>query len=176
MRLMVLGLLTKNNLMSGYEIQQALQMVQSSKWVEVFPASIYYALKKMENEELIEIATIEKTGKRSKTVYCITVKGKREFKSLLKNSFQKNSVVFPKDLYTALTFLSEEPSMKEEIVVALQAQKGEILCTYEEMKVGEKLKNEVHMPEYVNLIFENIYEQCEVQLRLIHKLEKMLRS
>ena len=77
MRLMVLGLLTKNNLMSGYEIQQALQMVQSSKWAEVFPASIYHALKKMENEELIEIATIEKTGKRSKTVYCITVKGKQ---------------------------------------------------------------------------------------------------
>lgn len=46
MRLMILGLLTKRDSLSGYEIQQALHMVQSSKWAEVFPASIYHALKK----------------------------------------------------------------------------------------------------------------------------------
>lgn len=45
-RLMILGLLTKRESLSGYEIQQALNMVQSKKWAEVFPASIYHAIKK----------------------------------------------------------------------------------------------------------------------------------
>ncbi|GAB6556731.1 PadR family transcriptional regulator [Bacillus mobilis] len=172
MRLMILGLLTKRESLSGYEIQQALHMVQSSKWAEVFPASIYHALKKMTNEELIQVKAIEMTGRRSKTIYCITEKGSQEFKRLLKESFQKSSVVFPKHLYTALTFLSEEEGMREEILEALDEQKREILATYEEMREGERLKE--HAPEYVKLIFENMYEQCEMQLRFIHKLEKLL--
>jgi DNA-binding PadR family transcriptional regulator len=72
---MVLGLLTKSDSLSGYEIQQALNMVQSSKWAEVFPASIYHALKKKANEELIRVKAIEMTGKRSETIYCITRRG-----------------------------------------------------------------------------------------------------
>ncbi|MGG0293154.1 PadR family transcriptional regulator [Bacillus pacificus] len=174
MRLMVLGLLSKSESLSGYEIQRALDIVQSSKWAEVFPASIYHALKKMTKEELIQVKAIEMTGKRSKTIYCITKKGSQEFKRLLKESFQKSSVVFPKHLYTALTFLSEEDGMREEILVALDEQKREILAIYEEMREGERQKD--HALEYVKLIFENIYEQCEMQLRFIHKLEKLLEK
>ncbi|WP_433773681.1 PadR family transcriptional regulator [Bacillus wiedmannii] len=174
MRLMVLGLLTKIDSLSGYEIQLALDMVQSSKWAEVFPASIYHALKKMTKEELIRVKAVEMTGKRSKTIYCITEKGSQEFKRLLKESFQKSSVVFPKHLYTALTFLSEEESMREEILEALEEQKSEICFTYEEMRKGERLKD--NAPVYVKLIFENMYEQCEMQLRFIHKLEKLLKN
>ncbi len=128
--------------------------------------------KKMTNEELIQVKAIEMTGRRSKTIYCITEKGSQEFKRLLKESFQKSSVVFPKHLYTALTFFSEEEGMREEILEALDEQKREILATYEEMREGERLKD--HVPEYVKLIFENMYEQCEMQLRFIHKLEKLL--
>lgn len=131
-------------------------------------------VKKMTNEELIQVKAIEMTGKRSKTMYCITEKGSQQFKKLLKESFQKTSVVFPNHLYTALTFLSEEESMKEEILEAIDEQKREILATYEEMREGEKLKDDV--PEYMKLIFENMYEQCEMQLRLIHKLEKLLKN
>lgn len=131
-------------------------------------------VKKMANEELIQVKAIEMTGKRSKTMYCITEKGSQQFKKLLKESFQKTSVVFPNHLYTALTFLSEEESMKEEILEALDEQKREILATYEEMREGEKLKDDV--PEYMKLIFVNMYEQCEMQLRLIHKLEKLLKN
>lgn len=32
----------------------------------------------------------------------------------------------------------------------------------------------IDIPEHVSLIFENIYEQCEIQLRFIEKMEKML--
>lgn len=173
-RLMILGLLTKRESLSGYEIQQALNMVQSNKWAEVFPASIYHALKKMENENFIQVKAIEMTGKRSKTIYCITDKGSQEFKRLLKESFQKTSVMFPKHLYTALTFLSEEENMREEILEALEEQKSEIRSTYEEMREGERLKD--NAPAYVKLIFENMYEQCEMQLRFIHRLEKLLKK
>lgn len=131
-------------------------------------------VKKMTNEELIQVKAIEMTGRRSKTIYCITEKGSQEFKRLLKESFQKSSVVFPKHLYTALTFLSEEEGMREEILEALDEQKREILATYEEMREGERLKD--YAPEYVKLIFENMYEQCEMQLRFIHKLEKLLEK
>lgn len=58
-RTMVLGLLQTFGQMSGYEIQQKMQLSQTDKWAYVKPASIYHALKRMEKEGLVVLETIE---------------------------------------------------------------------------------------------------------------------
>ncbi|MFD3445612.1 PadR family transcriptional regulator [Microbacteriaceae bacterium 4G12] len=174
-RLMVLGLLMQYGPMSGYELQQAMQSAQTDTWAGVFPASIYHALKKMDAEGLVALDTVEKTGNRSKAIYSITPTGKDEFQKLMVESFQQSSVTFPTHLYTALTFFTPDIVFIEKITVALQEQKKSIEDMFENMKAGQALKEKMmDVPEHVTLIFENIYEQCEMQLRFIEKLEKKL--
>ncbi|MFJ8529024.1 PadR family transcriptional regulator [Bacillus sp. NPDC094106] len=174
-RLMVLGLLMQYGPMSGYELQQAMQSAQTDTWAGVFPASIYHALKKMDKEGLVELDAVEKTGNRSKAIYSITPAGKDEFHTLILQSFQQSSVAFPTELYTALTFFNANAFSLERISSALQDQKKTIIEMYENMKAGQSIKEKmIDIPEHVTLIFENIYEQCEMQLRFIEKMEKML--
>ncbi|MGG3523535.1 PadR family transcriptional regulator [Bacillus pseudomycoides] len=174
-RLMVLGLLMQYGPMSGYELQQAMQSAQTDTWAGVFPASIYHALKKMDKEGLVELDAVEKTGNRSKAIYSVTPAGKDEFYTLMLQSFQQSSVVFPTELYTALTFFDTNTVSLEHISSALQDQKKKIIEMYENMKAGQSIKEKmIDIPEHVSLIFENIYEQCEIQLRFIGKMEKML--
>lgn len=58
----------------------------------------------MDKEGLVELDAVEKTGNRSKAIYSVTPAGKDEFYTLMLQSFQQSSVVFPTELYTALTF------------------------------------------------------------------------
>lgn len=174
-RTMVLGLLQTFGQMSGYEIQQKMQLSQTDKWAYVKPASIYHALKKMEKEGLVVLETIEQTGNRSKAIYNITLEGKKELERLVIKSFKESSVIFPAKLYTALTFMNE--STKEEILNALEEQKLTIQTIYEEMKAGQKEKeNFIDIPENVMLIFTNMYEQCELQLNFIKQINEKLLS
>ncbi len=172
-RLMVLGLLAEYGPMSGYEIQQAMQSSQTDKWAGVFPASIYHALKKMEQENLVQLDTIEQTGNRSKAIYSITAQGRDDYKQLLIESFMQSSVVFPTTLYTALTFFKSAPI--SDIILALNKHEEAIKHLYEEMKAGEAAKAQVsNIPENVLFIFENIYQQCEMQLEFIRKIKHFI--
>ncbi|MGG3837961.1 PadR family transcriptional regulator [Paenibacillus thiaminolyticus] len=170
---MVLGLLLKYGPMSGYEIQQKMQSAKTDKWAYVQPASIYHALRKLDKDELVTLQSLEQTGNRSKAIYSITSKGKEEFHSMLISAFKKASVVFPTPLYTVLTFMDEAPV--EEIINALTVQQQAIQSIYDEMLEGQRKKEEYsEVPKNVMLIFKNIYDQCELQLKFLEELRQDL--
>lgn len=170
---MVLGLLLKYGPMSGYEIQQKMQSAQTDKWAYVQPASIYHALKKLDKDNLVTLQTLEQTGNRSKAIYSITDKGREEFHSMLIHSFKKASVVFPTPLYTVLTFMDEAPV--EEIMGALDEQQQEIQNIYDEMREGQRKKEQFsEVPKNVMYIFKNIYDQCELQMKFLEELKQEL--
>ncbi|NOJ73973.1 PadR family transcriptional regulator [Paenibacillus alvei] len=170
---MVLGLLLKYGPMSGYEIQQKMQSAKTDKWAYVQPASIYHALRKLDKDELVTLQSIEQTGNRSKAIYSITSKGKKEFHSMLISAFKKASVVFPTPLYTVLTFMDEAPV--EEIVNSLTVQQQAIQSIYDEMLEGQRKKEEYsEVPKNVMFIFKNIYDQCELQLKFLEELKQDL--
>lgn len=170
---MVLGLLLKYGPMSGYEIQQKMQSAKTDKWAYVQPGSIYHALRKLDKNGLVSLKSLEQTGNRSKAIYKITEKGKSEFDSMLVHSFEKASVVFPTALYTVLTFMDEAP--KEDMINALNVQQQAIQSIYDEMKAGQKEKEEYsEVPRNVQLIFKNIYDQCKLQLEFLEELKQDL--
>jgi DNA-binding PadR family transcriptional regulator len=172
---MVLGLLIKFGPMSGYDIQQKMQSAKTDKWAYVQPASIYHALRKLDKDELVCLEKLEQTGNRSKAIYSVTSKGKFEFDKMLISSFKKASVVFPAALYTVLTFIDEAPN--ENIIEALEVQRQAIQNIYDEMKAGQKIKEEYsEIPKNVLMIFENIYAQCDLQLQFLNKLKQDLLS
>lgn len=174
-RIMVLGLLLKFGPMSGYEIQQKMQSAQTDKWAYVKPASIYHALKTLDEEGLVALETIEQTGNRSKAIYKITSEGHKEYSKILVKAFNKSSVIFPAALYTALTFMEYSPV--EEIVKALEVQECAIQKIYDDMKAGQKQKEEISdIPQNVVFIFNNIYDQCDLQLSFLKELKDYLQS
>lgn len=172
-RLMVLGLLT-NGPMSGYQLHQTLQMVQSDKWAGILPGSIYHALKKMEKEQLVELDSVEQTGNRSKAIYRITPNGEEELKKLVLESLRSSSMTFPTSLYAGLSFLEQIPL--EQALAALEQQIAIVKRNYAELKDGEQQKKAVahDLPLHVQLSFDNMYDQFELHLSFLQKLKAAL--
>jgi DNA-binding PadR family transcriptional regulator len=173
---MVLGLLKVNGPMSGYEIQQMMESSQTDIWAYVKPASIYHALKKMREEGKVVLEKVENTGLRTKSIFKITEDGEYELNQLLIDSFSSSSVVFPAPFYTALTFM--ENLNNEEILNSLEKQKQEITKVYNSMKAGYELKQKAlgKLPDNINVIFNNMYEQCELQLKSIEAIIKFIKG
>ncbi|WP_010267943.1 hypothetical protein [Paenibacillus senegalensis] len=86
------------------------------------------------------------------------------------------NTVFPATFYTALTFM--ENLNNDDIVNSLEKQKQEITEVYKSMKAGYKLKKKAFgkVPDNINIIFDNMYEQCELQLKSIEAIIKSIKG
>ncbi|MFE8703542.1 PadR family transcriptional regulator [Cytobacillus sp. FJAT-54145] len=167
-RLMVLGILRSKS-MSGYEIQQILQVSEADRWAGILPGSIYHALKKMEKEELVEVDKVEQTGHRIKAIYKITSKGEEEFQKLLLQSLKSSSVSLPSELYTGLSFIHS--ALKEDVLEALRAQKELLIKELRRHKEGIEVKRKyMEVDAITELTFENIYKQYDIQIELMDSL------
>ncbi|MBY0121514.1 PadR family transcriptional regulator [Bacillus sp. S/N-304-OC-R1] len=173
-RLIILGML-KMRPLSGYEIQQVLQMSQTEVWAGILPGSIYHALKKMDKEGLVEVDSVEQTGHRIKAIYKITEKGQLEFLELLKTSLKEKSVGLPGTLYAAISFLHELPA--EEKVGALKEQIELLQKELDLLKTGLLVKEQhVSLNEIAKLQFENMFSHYHLQIDFLEKLIAILEK
>ena len=173
--LIVLGLLIKMGAMSGYDIQMVMENSQTDKWAYVKPASIYYALKKLEEKGFVYLDGIETTGHRSKAVYSVTDSGKVEYRRLIKLGMEESSVIFPATLYSSLTFIDDIPAT--EAIIEIDKQLIKVNETYTDMKNIEALKREANAyPTNVEIIFVNMFAQCEIQINTLKQLKEHLMS
>lgn len=171
---MVLGLLYKKP-MSGYEIQQYLQLSHTEKWADILPGSIYHALKKMEKEKLVEVQAVKKTGHRSKAIYAITPAGQKEYFRRLKETLRAPSVALPKAFYIALGFLDDLP--REEVKAALDEQIARVEAERDLWLAGEAVKEEAWpLPGVIKAAFASAREHFEVHLRFLRTLRGMLET
>lgn len=168
--LIVLGLLIRNGSQSGYDIQLAMESSQTDTWAYVKPASIYYALKKLEEKKYVILKAVEKTGHRSKTIYEITPEGIEHYKQLIATCLEQASVVFPSQLYSAVTFIDDISA--DIIIEKVEKQYNEIEKLYNNMQEVKKLKTNIdEYPENVKIIFDNIFEQCKIQLSTLTSIK-----
>jgi len=176
-RLMVLGML-RIKPMSGYEIQQMLQVMQSDQWAGILPGSIYHALKKMDKEGLVKISAVESTGNRSKAIYEITEAGEDEYATLLLESFAVSSVILPTSLYTGLSMLNlPNPNIdKKDILknVILHREKLEKQMASLKRGLEEKQKHFLNNDPFYNLTYKNIEKQFAIQIEFLKELEELL--
>jgi len=157
--------------MSGYDIQQMISLVDAERWGGVLVGSIYHALKKLEQENYIEIMSIEQTGHRQKAVYQITQQGKEYLNSLVIDSLRTSSVLYPTTLYSGLSFL--EKISRESARKALEEQKQLLEEEYRTLEQGlrEKeaaLQNDI--PQISRITFDNMFSIIRQQQQFIDKL------
>jgi len=92
-RLIVLGLLQERPY-HGYDLKRVMKERYMDEWANVAFGSIYFALGQVAAEGWIAAQPTERQGKRpSRTVYCITESGCREFLRLLRECWQDDRCV-----------------------------------------------------------------------------------
>lgn len=167
-RLIILGLLSQSS-MHGYEIQKWLETSDASFWADVKSGSIYHALRKMEQEELIEIHSKKSVGNRSKAIYSITKNGRNRLRELLESGWSRSTSSYPSSLYVLLTFYDLLP-----LSVLEECMKKQIDLLKQEMqrwKQGEEIKmKEGVMPKWGKWLFENGRAHLYADIELLEKL------
>lgn len=173
-QLIVLGMLEIHP-MSGYDIQVKLQEVNAEMWSGVLVGSIYHALKKLNKDGYVEIASIEQTGHRQKATYKITEKGSLLLKELVIESLSKTSVNFPTNLYSAVSFIDKVPT-KEAREALLNHQKL-LQEELDSLDTGLKEKKEAlgeTLPPIIANSFKNMYSIIKAQKEYIDELLEII--
>lgn len=163
--------------MSGYDIQQALQMTDAERWGGVLIGSIYHALKKMEQEGYVAVTSIEQTGHRQKAIYSITDTGRTYLQTLIKDSLRASSVLYPSTLYSGLSFY--EKLSAEECRKALEEQRVALHDEYMAVKRGLEAKDAAmqhNVPPMVLLIMENMFAIIKQQQDFVDKALALLEK
>ena len=135
--LLVLELLENENL-SGYDIQLLLQTSDAQTWGGVLVGSIYYALKQLQKDDYIEVAAVERTGRRQRAVYRITDRGRAYLNEQAVAALQSPTVSFPVRLYAGLNFLDHLD--EEQSRAALESHRRELLQQKESLRQGRAEK------------------------------------
>jgi DNA-binding PadR family transcriptional regulator len=114
-RLLVLGVVRMHGSAHGYQVRRELLTWSADKWANVAPGSIYHALKKMETEKLLEVASTDAhPGGPDRTAYRLTEDGETEFQHLLAKYLAESddSAQGAYRLAAAVTFLPALPRAK----------------------------------------------------------------
>ncbi|MBX7223371.1 MAG: PadR family transcriptional regulator [Blastocatellia bacterium] len=102
--LLILGVLHRGDF-HPYEIKRRLLAAQVECYIEVDVGTLYYAIRQLVKEQLIEVRGQEKVGNSpERTVYGITEAGRAHFQKLLLERFSDPSPV-AHPLYPPLLFL-----------------------------------------------------------------------
>ncbi|MGY3779190.1 PadR family transcriptional regulator [Isobaculum melis] len=172
-RLIVLGLLDEQP-MSGYDIQQKIRHADAERWGGVLVGSIYHALKKLEQENHIELSDVRQTGNRQKSIYQITNQGRAYLNLLILDSLHTKSVIYPTRLYSGISLLGKVPT--KDAQQALLQQKDLLNQEYQSLKRGnEKNINEkIEVPPLSKLTIDNLFAILQLQQQFIDEILKTL--
>jgi DNA-binding PadR family transcriptional regulator len=82
-RLFILGTLAATGPLHGHQIRQQAQTDRTETWTDIQVGSVYGALKRLANEDLIREVRTERVGNRpERTVYEITSEGRRSLAAI----------------------------------------------------------------------------------------------
>jgi DNA-binding PadR family transcriptional regulator len=88
-RLLVLGMLARGS-MHGHQIRREAELRDVEQWAGVKPGALYGTLHRLEEEGLIQPSHTEQAGRfPARTVYTITVEGRKELGILLEAALQQ---------------------------------------------------------------------------------------
>lgn len=172
-RLVVLGLLQDRPL-HGYEIKHVIED-HMGDWTSIAFGSIYFALKKLTEEGLIEVSATERTGNRpSRTVYALTDAGREEFLRLLRGLWgHVERQYFAIDL--GLFFL--DALSGEELAGFIDQRSDGLRETLAHLaKHREESLADPHVPGRARFIFDHSRAHLEAELAWTQELRTELRK
>lgn len=108
-RLLILGLVRWTQPVHGYDVRRELLSWNADEWANVAPGSIYHALKRLTEEEMLREVATEQVGARpARTKYEITEKGEGYFQDLIREYWWEVKPA-PDPFFAALSLLPALP-------------------------------------------------------------------
>lgn len=176
-RLLVLGVVRMHGSAHGYQVRRELLTWSADKWANVAPGSIYHALKKMETEKLLEVASTDThPGGPDRTAYRLTEDGETEFKHLLAKYLAESddSTQGAFRLAAAVTFLPALPRAKA--VTLLRHRLNQLYG--QRASAADLLENGTSwgQPEHVTELYRLWLVSIEAQEKWLSELMARLES
>jgi len=160
-KLALLGLLHSKPLY-GYELKQIIEE-NMGDWTNIAFGSIYFALAKLNEHGFVKRISEEKVGKRpSRSIYEITEKGKSEFLSLLRETWQKfDRTYYPLDIALAFSNALSSDEVNEYIKIRITKIEEILKHLYEHKK--EQL-NRKEVPKTAKAVFSHTELHMKAEL------------
>ncbi len=172
-QLVLLGLL-HNKPLHGYELKHIIQE-HMSDWTNIAFGSIYFALGKLHENGFIEKISEEKIGNRPyRNIYKITGKGKNEFLSLLRKTWQK----IDREYYTldiAIAFSKALSTKEITKYITTRITKCEENLKYLQLHKKEQL-NRKEVPKSAQAIFSHSEYHMTAELNWLKELLKDIKN
>ena len=172
-RLLILGMLSDWGPMHGHGIRQRAELINAEAWSEVRVGSLYSAINRMRDEELIEPVRTEREGNLpARTIYEITPAGGRELYILLDRGLRE--IDLGKDSFNmALSMGSSLP--QEELEEVIRQRTRTLSTTLERLiEDRERLKNKGVLLTIALAIFRHAEYRLEAELRWHDELLEMI--
>jgi DNA-binding PadR family transcriptional regulator len=172
-RLVLLGLLQRRDF-HGYELKQLIEQ-QMGDWTSIAFGSIYFALKKLAEEGLIEQVAVQQQGNRpSRAVYTITATGRAEFFGLLRQIWS-NPERHYHQIDIALYFHYALPPDEILAHVAKRIEVARHILDHVKRHCEETMVDK-RVPKLARAIFDHSIVHFEAELRWLKDLQAKLRS
>jgi len=172
-RLVILGLLRRRPL-HGYEIKHIIQD-HMGDWTSIAFGSIYFALKRLTEDGMVEVVATEQEGSRpSRTVYGVTDAGRAEFLRLLREVWK----IPERQYFTSdLGLFFADALSTEEMLDYLDARIAQLEETvaYLAEHCAESLADP-HVPRRAQLIFDHSKVHLEAELAWTRQIEGELEA
>jgi DNA-binding PadR family transcriptional regulator len=172
--MMILGLVQWMQPVHGYDVRRELLSWNADKWANIQPGSIYHALRKLSEEELLREVATEQVGARpARTTYEITEKGSQEFMTLLRSNWWQ--VAAPPDPFmAAISFLPALP--REEAVAALRNRALQLRAGNHQLQAAMESDWSKNKPTFVLWMWELTIERAEAEIRWCERVAKLIET
>jgi DNA-binding PadR family transcriptional regulator len=167
-RLIILGILKKNP-STGYDIKKFIEK-ELGIFSNIDTHSIYYPLRKMEKEGLVEKREIREAHLK-KYIYCITPKGEREFLHLAKDTFLSERRPFI-DIDIPLYFLS---FLNKQEVLPLLRLRLRFLIKVKRWLLGKK-KELREAPKNIQLLLQHHLKLATAEKSFIKEMISAIKQ
>jgi DNA-binding PadR family transcriptional regulator len=173
-RLFILGTLAASGPLHGHQIRQQAQSDRTEIWTDIQVGSVYGALKRLANEDLVREVRTEKVGNRpERTIYEITPEGRRALAAIhyaaLRELGRQHD---PFDLALAQSRDIPEEDLEQIVAHRLAALKVQLASLRHQAEVADPYVNEAE-----RMVCQHVIERCEAEVRwhteLAHRLAKI---
>ncbi|GLH98220.1 PadR family transcriptional regulator [Phytohabitans aurantiacus] len=172
--MLILGLVNWMQPVHGYDVRRELLSWSADKWGNVQPGSIYHALRKLTEEEMLREVKTEQVGARpARTTYEITPKGVDEFENLLRGYWwEVKPAADP--FFAALAFLPAMP--RDEAAAALRNRAAQLRAGSDGIEAAAEKGWLRDKPPHVAWMWELAVARNEGEIAWCERVAELIES